>query len=93
MISLFAVVFALLSGPRLAPIGACDEQGFPVASVTACRVSCSWWDSRAQRCRDVDVEYLGTWDPRPAPGEWSSGYSMPNPPEWPAYALEKANAP
>lgn len=68
---------------------ACDAIGFPVDSVAACRASCAWWSPAEKRCRDADVENLGSWDPRPAPHEWSSGYSTPNPKPWGEYPTEK----
>jgi hypothetical protein len=49
--------------------------------------TCAWWSRSERRCRDADVEIVGPWDPRPL--DWSGGYSMPNPPEWGTYKLEK----
>jgi hypothetical protein len=63
MLALIAAI--ALSSPLFAP--ACDAGGYPIDSVAACRASCSWWSKAEQRCRDVDVENLGEWDPRPHP--------------------------
>jgi len=85
---MLALVAALmLTSP--APGPACDEWGYPITP--ACRASCAWWSKVERRCRDVDVEVIGSWDPRPAPHEWPSTMLL-NPPDWPAYRLEKANA-
>jgi hypothetical protein len=86
MLTLLAI--ALLSSPLPAVEPACDEFGWPVASVAVCRASCSWWDRHDERCRDTDVEVIGSWDPRPAPADWS-GFSLSPPPAYGAFPLEK----
>jgi hypothetical protein len=53
--------------------------------------ACRWYDRYAHRCRDEDIEYLGEWDPRPGPEDWSSGY-YPTPPAWGAFPTEKPRA-
>lgn len=50
---------------------------------------CAWWSRAEHRCRDADVEVIGSWDPRPPPSEWSQGYSQPEPRDWGAYPLEQ----
>lgn len=89
MLALIAAVMLSSPAPKLEP--ACDESGFPIASVAACRASCSWWSKPEQRCRDVDVENLGAWDPRPAPSEWSTyAGGLSTPPAWGNYPTEKS---
>ena len=84
---MLALIAMLLASPL--PRAACDEYGWPVESAAACRASCSWWDRHDERCRDVDVEVIGSWDPRPEPKDWpKNGYAAP-PPAWGAYPLEK----
>lgn len=62
--------------PPVSP--ACDDQGYPLQSLELCRRSCGWWSKAEKRCRDADMEVIGTWDPRPAPSEWPhSSYERP----------------
>lgn len=88
---MFALIVALaLTSPTLErPAPACSEWGWPLeatAGATAkCRASCRWWAKIEQRCRDVDVEYLGEWDPRPI--NWG-GASYSPPPAWGTYPTE-----
>ncbi len=51
-------------------------------------LSCRWWSRAERRCRDVDVESLGSWDPRHAPDEWPKSYYT-DPPAWGRYPTEK----
>lgn len=62
---------------------ACDEDGFPVDSVAACRAK------NPGRCRDADVEVIGEIDSRPAPSEWPSNAYVAPPKSWPEYPTEK----
>lgn len=59
--------------------------------VPDCKRGClgkCWWDADAGYCQDTRVERLGTWDPRPAAGEWKKEYSFPHSPSWPNYPQE-----
>lgn len=82
---MLALVAALmLTSPS--PAGpACDEWGYPITP--ACRASCAWWSKYEQRCRDVDMEVIGSWDPRPV--DWSTSNPLSEPREWGAYETEK----
>jgi hypothetical protein len=53
---------------------------------------CAWWSRAEHRCRDADVEYLGAWDPRPAPAEWSANDYRSPPPDFGTYPTEQAPA-
>jgi hypothetical protein len=90
MLALIAAVMLTSPAPA-ARAPACDEQGFPISSAAACRAECRWWSKHEQRCRDVDVEYLGEWDPRPL--YWSTSVGVAAPEAWPHHPLERANAP
>lgn len=54
---------------------------------------CRLWYSRTEhRCRDEDVEIIGSWDPRPSPAEWDHNAYQNSPADWPAFPLEKRTA-
>lgn len=49
---------------------------------------CLWWSRTERRCRDADMEILGSWDPRPAPYDWPNSYYTP-PPEFGVFPTEQ----
>lgn len=61
----------MLTSPMPAPAG-------PV-----CRL---WWSETEHRCRDADVQVIGSWDPRPL--SWSESYYV-SPPEWGSFSCEQ----
>jgi hypothetical protein len=65
---------------------------FLTSPAPAAPAACLWYSRAEHRCRDEDVEVIGSWDPRPAPSDWPRSY-YPDPPDWGEYPCERPRLP